>query len=92
VLPNIAIHLLLYRQRPATFAIAVNVIAAIASALTGKRKQLTVAPESLGDELAAASTSGGFEPAELVTQGRARGLSGVRAVGRGDVLGAAVGG
>jgi hypothetical protein len=36
VLPNIAIHLLLYRQHPATFAIAVNVIAAIASALTGK--------------------------------------------------------
>ena len=50
------------------FAIAVNVIAAIASALTGKRKQLTAAPESLGDELAAASASGGFEPAELVTQ------------------------
>ena len=25
-------------------------------------------PESLGDELAAASASGGFEPAELVTQ------------------------
>jgi hypothetical protein len=43
------------------FAIAANVIAAIASALTGKRKQLTAAPESLGDELAAASTSGGFE-------------------------------
>jgi hypothetical protein len=47
------------------FAIAVNVIA---SALTGKRKQLTAAPESLGDELAAASGSGGFEPAELVAQ------------------------
>ena len=73
------------------FAIAANVIAAIASALTGKRKQLTAAPESLGDELAAASASGGFEPAELVAQDE-RGPSGVRAVGRGDVLGAAVGG
>ena len=50
------------------FAIAANVIAAIASALTGKRKQLTAAPESLGDELAAASAPGGFEPAEPVAQ------------------------
>jgi hypothetical protein len=50
------------------FAIAANVIAAIASALTGKRKQLTAAPESLVDELAAASASGGFEPAALVAQ------------------------
>jgi hypothetical protein len=37
-------------------------------ALSTKRKQLTAAPESLGDELAAASASGGFEPAELVAQ------------------------
>jgi hypothetical protein len=50
------------------FAIAANVIAAIASAPTGKRNQLTAAPESLGDELAAASASGGFERAELVAQ------------------------
>jgi hypothetical protein len=47
------------------FAIAASVIA---SALTGKRKQLTAAPGSLGDELAAASASGGFEPAGLVAQ------------------------
>jgi hypothetical protein len=50
------------------FAIAASVIAAIASALTGKRRQLTAAPGSLGDELAAASASGGFEPAALVAQ------------------------
>jgi hypothetical protein len=50
------------------FAIAASVIAAIASALTGKRKQLAAAPGSLGDELAAASASGGFEPAGLVAR------------------------
>jgi hypothetical protein len=49
------------------FAIAANVIAAIASALTGRRTP--PAPptrESLGYELAAVSAEGGFEPSELV--------------------------
>ena len=48
------------------FAIAANVIAAIASALTGKRKRNADAPEQLGSELAAVAGEGGFEPSELV--------------------------
>jgi hypothetical protein len=48
------------------FAIAANVIAAIASALTGRRPPVPPAPESLGYELAAVAGEGGFEPSELV--------------------------
>ena len=48
------------------FAIAANIIAAIASALTGKRKRNADAPEQLGTELAAVAGEGGFEPSELV--------------------------
>jgi MFS family permease len=47
------------------FAIAASVIAAIASALTGRRK-VDAGHESLGSELAAVASEGGFEPAELV--------------------------
>jgi MFS family permease len=47
------------------FAIAANVIAAIASALTGRRKT-DAGHESLGSELAAVASEGGFEPSELV--------------------------
>ena len=48
------------------FAIAANVIAAIASLLTGRRKRAGAAPESLGAELAAVAAEGGIEPSELV--------------------------
>jgi MFS family permease len=48
------------------FAIAANVIAAIASSLTGKRKIAVPDPESLGTELAAVAAEGTFEPTELV--------------------------
>jgi MFS family permease len=48
------------------FAIAACVIAAIASALTGRRPSAPAAPESLGYELAAVAGEGGFEPSELV--------------------------
>jgi len=48
------------------FAIAANVIAAIASALTGKRKPPAADDESLGYELAATAAEGTFEPTELV--------------------------
>ena len=48
------------------FAIAANVIAAIASLLTGPRKPAGAAPESLGAELAAVAGEGGIEPSELV--------------------------
>jgi hypothetical protein len=48
------------------FAIAANVIAAIASALTGRRTKVPAARESLGYELAAVAGEGGFEPGELV--------------------------
>jgi MFS family permease len=50
------------------FAIAANVIAAIASALTGRRPKVPVPParEELGYELAAAAGEGGFAPSELV--------------------------
>ena len=51
------------------FAIAANVVAAIASGFTGRRKP-AAAPqaraESLGSELAAVAGEGGFEPTELV--------------------------
>ena len=48
------------------FAIAANVIAAIASLLTGRRKRAGAAPEPLGAELAAVAAEGGIEPSELV--------------------------
>jgi len=55
------------------FAIAANVIAAVASALTGRRTPVPdrrtpvpAAHESLGYELAAVAGEGGFEPSELV--------------------------
>jgi MFS family permease len=48
------------------FAIATCVIAAIASALTGRRKA-DAGHESLGSELAAVASEGGFEPSELVS-------------------------
>src|SRR6202453_3780257 len=49
------------------FAIAANVIAAIASALTGRRPKAAVPPAGeLGYELAAAAGEGGFQPSELV--------------------------
>jgi hypothetical protein len=53
------------------FAIAASVIAAIASALTGRIKvpgssREAAAAEPLGSELAAVSGEGGFEPTELV--------------------------
>ena len=47
------------------FAIAASVIAAVASALTGRRK-LGDERESLGSDLAAVAAEGGFEPSELV--------------------------
>jgi MFS family permease len=48
------------------FAIAACVIAAIASALTGRRATAPAAPEPLGAELAAVAAEGAFEPSELV--------------------------
>ena len=61
------------------FAIAASVIAAVASALTGKIKLPTEEPlaarpagraaESLGADLAAVAGEGGFEPSELVAPG-----------------------
>jgi hypothetical protein len=48
------------------FAIAANVIAAIASALTGPRTPAPAVREPLGYELAAVAGDGGFEPGELV--------------------------
>ncbi|HET6191206.1 MAG TPA: MFS transporter, partial [Trebonia sp.] len=48
------------------FAIAANVIAAIASALTGPRPSQPRLPDSLGYELAAVAAEGSFEPSELV--------------------------
>jgi hypothetical protein len=48
------------------FAIAANVIAAVASALTGRRAPVPAAHESLGFELAAVAGEGGFEPSELI--------------------------
>jgi MFS family permease len=74
------------------FAIAANVIAAIASLLTGKRKRAGVgaAPEPLGAELAAVAAEGGIEPSELVGPGAAaEGASGV--TGSGQLIGPAQG-
>ena len=51
------------------FAIAANVIAAVASALTGRRRPAPATDGSLGYELAAVSAEGGFEPSELVVPG-----------------------
>jgi len=51
------------------FAIAANVIAAIASLLTGPRPRSEPAAESLGAELAATAGEGAFEPSELVAPG-----------------------
>jgi hypothetical protein len=51
------------------FAIAANVLAAIASALTGPRTPVPAAPQSLGYELAAVTAEGAFEPSELVVPG-----------------------
>ena len=51
------------------FAIAANVIAAIASLLTGPRVRPGPAAESLGAELAATVGEGTFEPSELVGPG-----------------------
>ena len=49
------------------FAIAACVVGAVASALTGHRKDLPAAHESVGSELAAvAAESSGIEPSELV--------------------------
>jgi len=48
------------------FAIGACVIAAIASALTGRRAPAPAARESLGYELAAVAAEGGFEPSGLV--------------------------
>jgi MFS family permease len=52
------------------FAIAANVIAAIASLLTGPRVRVGAAPEPLGAELAAVAAEGGIEPSELVEPGQ----------------------
>jgi Major Facilitator Superfamily len=48
------------------FAIAACVVGAIASALTGRSKQVQAPKESLGAELAATAGEGAFEPSELV--------------------------
>ena len=48
------------------FAIAACLIAAVASALTGRRTPATGTPVSLGYELAAVAGEGAFEPSELV--------------------------
>jgi hypothetical protein len=51
------------------FAIAACMVAAVASALTGRRALAPATPESLGYELAATAGEGGFEPSELVVSG-----------------------
>ncbi|HVT71101.1 MAG TPA: hypothetical protein VHF26_25370, partial [Trebonia sp.] len=48
------------------FAIAVCVIGAIASALTGRPNRSAAPAESHGAELAAVAAEGAFEPSELV--------------------------
>jgi MFS family permease len=48
------------------FAIAANVLAAIASLLTGRVKRPAATAETLGGELAAVAAEGGLEPSELV--------------------------
>jgi MFS family permease len=56
------------------FAIAANVLAAIASFFTGRRKRAAASAkaESLGAELAAVAGEGGFEPTELVDRDETR--------------------
>ena len=54
------------------FAIAANVIAAVASLLTGRRKRAAAGPETLGSELAAVAAESGIEPSELVAPEVAR--------------------
>ena len=66
------------------FAIAANVIAAIASLLTGQRKRAGAAPEPLGAELAAVAAEGGLEPSELVGPGRPRRSDGLAGPGPGS--------
>jgi len=74
------------------FAIVANVIAAIASLLTGKRKRAGVGAEPLGAELAAVAAEGGIEPSELVGPGSAaEGASGVNGSGSGQLIGPAQG-
>ena len=76
------------------FAIAANVIAAIASLLTGKRTRAGAgaAPEPLGAELAAVAAEGGLEPSELVGPGSAaEGARGVSGSGSGQIIGPAQG-
>jgi MFS family permease len=51
------------------FAIAANVIAAIASLLTGRARRAAAAAESVGATLAAVAGEGTWEPAELVQPG-----------------------
>ena len=53
------------------FAIAANVIAAVASLFTGSRKRAGAAPEALGAELAEVAAEGGTGPSELVEPGQA---------------------
>jgi MFS family permease len=48
------------------FAIAACLVAAVASALTGRRGAAAAAPEPLGSELAAVAAEGVFEPSGLV--------------------------
>jgi MFS family permease len=48
------------------FAIAACLVGTIASALTGRSKQVQAPTESVGSELAATAGEGGFEPSELV--------------------------
>jgi hypothetical protein len=48
------------------FAIAANVLAAVASALTGPIRRPAATAETLGGELAAVAADGGLEPSELV--------------------------
>ena len=62
------------------FAIAASLVAAVASALTGRQKiadaePKAVAAESLGSELAAVAGEGSFEPSELVVPGMTEGVS-----------------
>jgi MFS family permease len=56
-----------------TFAIAACVVAAVASALTGRRTPAPAEREPLGYELAAVAGEGGFTPSELVVPGAPEG-------------------
>jgi hypothetical protein len=48
------------------FAIAACLVAAVASALTGRRPKAADLPGALGYELAAGAAEGGFEPSGIV--------------------------